>query len=75
LFGLFWAQFILGAVVPPSAKGVELLVLSGIYILLGAWLLVRKHGDFRHLLRDGFRTPYAELEPEAAAEGRAQVTK
>jgi cation:H+ antiporter len=75
LFGLFWAQFILGAVVPPSAKGVELLVLSGIYILLGAWLLVRKHGDFRHLLRDGFRTPYAELEPEAAAEGRAQLTK
>jgi cation:H+ antiporter len=75
LFGLFWAQFILGAVVPASAKGVELLVLSGIYILLGAWLLVRKHGDFRHLLRDGFRTPYAELEPEAAAEGRAQLTK
>ena len=75
LFGLFWAQFILGAVVPPSAKGVELLVLSGIYILLGAWLLVRKHGDFRHLVRDGFRTPYAELEPEAAAQGRTQLTK
>jgi cation:H+ antiporter len=76
LFGLFWAQFILGAVVPPSAKGVELLVLSGIYLLLGGWLLARKHGDFRHLVRDGFRTPYAELEPEAAAAaGRAQVTK
>jgi cation:H+ antiporter len=77
LFGLFWAQFILGAVVPASAKGVELLVLSGIYILLGAWLLVRKRGDFRHLLRDGFRTPYTELQPEAAAEGpsQSQVTK
>jgi cation:H+ antiporter len=76
LFGLFWAQFILGAIVPPSAKGTELLVLSAVYIALGVWLLVRKHGDFRHLLRDGFRTPYSELEPEAAAEGtsRSQVT-
>jgi hypothetical protein len=41
------------------------------------FLLARRHGDFRHLLRDGFRTPYGELEPEAAAprEGRSQVTK
>ena len=77
LFGLFWAQFILGAVVPPSWKGVELLVLSGVYLALGVWLLARRHGDFRHLLRDGFRTPYEELEPQAAAEGtsRSQVTK
>jgi cation:H+ antiporter len=76
LFGLFWAQFILGAVVPPSSKGIELLVLSAVYILLGVWLLARRHTDFRHLLRDGFRTPYTELEPEAAApEGRSQVTK
>jgi cation:H+ antiporter len=77
LFGLFWAQFILGAVVPPSAKGIELLVLSAVYLLLGLWLLVRKRGDFRRLLRDGFRTPYSELEPEAAAGGpsQSQVTK
>ena len=77
LFGLFWAQFILGAVVPPSAKGLELMVLSAIYLLLGVWLLFRKRGDFRHLLRDGFRTPYSELEPEAAGEGpsQSQVTK
>jgi cation:H+ antiporter len=77
LFGLFWAQFILGAVVPSSWKGTELLVLSAVYILLGVWLLVRKRGDFRHLLRDGFRTPYEQLEPQAAAEGSSpsQVTK
>jgi cation:H+ antiporter len=77
LFGLFWAQFILGAVVPASAKGLELLVLSAVYLLLGVWLLVRKRGDFRHLLRDGFRTPYSELEPQAAAGGpsQSQVTK
>ncbi|MFL6271359.1 MAG: sodium:proton exchanger [Actinomycetes bacterium] len=77
LFGLFWAQFILGAVVPPSSKGIELLVLSAVYILLGVFLLARRHGDFRHLLRDGFRTPYSELGPGATAprEGRSQVTK
>ncbi|HEX2156354.1 MAG TPA: sodium:proton exchanger [Actinomycetes bacterium] len=77
LFGLFWAQFILGAIVPASSKGLELMVLSGVYILLGVWLLARKFGAFRHLLRDGFRTPYSELEPEAATEGPSpsQVTK
>jgi cation:H+ antiporter len=76
LFGLFWAQFILGAVVPPSWKGTELLILSAVYILLGVWLLVRKRGDFRHLLRDGFRTPYGQLEPQAAAGSPpSQVTK
>ena len=77
LFGLFWAQFILGAVVPPSYKGAELLILSAVYILLGGWILIRKRGDFRHLLRDGFRTPYEELEPEATTGGpsQSQVTK
>jgi cation:H+ antiporter len=77
LFGLFWAQFVLTALVPPRFRGTELLALSGVYILLGLWLLARKHGDFRHLLRDGFRTPYEELEPEAAAGGpsQSQVTK
>jgi cation:H+ antiporter len=76
LFGLFWAQFVLGAVVPPSYKGAELLILSAVYILLGLWILIRKRGDFRHLLRDGFRTSYEELEPEAAGgPSQSQVTK
>jgi cation:H+ antiporter len=73
LFGLFWAQFILGAVVPSSVKGLELLTLSAVYLLLGLWLLARKRGDFRDRLRDGLRVPYSELEPEATAE--AQATK
>jgi cation:H+ antiporter len=73
LFGLFWAQFILGAVVPPSLKGAELMTLSAVYILIGLWLLARHVGDFRDRLRDGLRTPYSELEPEATAE--AQATK
>jgi cation:H+ antiporter len=73
LFGLFWAQFILGAVVPPRFKGTELLVLSGVYMLLGLWLIARRFGDFRDRFRDGLRVPYTELEPEASAE--AQATK
>jgi cation:H+ antiporter len=73
LFGLFWAQFILGAVVPPSLKGAELLTLSAVYLALGIWLLARKFGAFRDRLRDGLRVPYSELEPEATSE--AQATK
>jgi cation:H+ antiporter len=73
LFGLFWAQFILGAVVPPSLKGAELLTLSAVYLALGLWLLARKRRDFRDRLRDGLRVPYSDLEPEATAE--AQATK
>ena len=68
LFGLFWGQFILTAVVPPSVKGTELLVLSAVYILLGLWLISRHLGDFGDRIRDGLRTPYSELEPEAATE-------
>jgi len=71
LFGLFWAQFILGAVVPPSLKGVELLTLSAVYILIGLWLLARHRGDFRDRFRDGLRVPYSELEPAATAETQA----
>jgi cation:H+ antiporter len=73
LFGLFWAQFILGAVVPPSLKGTELLTLSAVYLLIGVWLLARHLGDMRDRIRDGLRTPYSELEPEATA--KAQATK
>ncbi|HEV8424888.1 MAG TPA: sodium:proton exchanger [Actinomycetes bacterium] len=73
LFGLFWAQFILGAVVPASAKGTELLVLSAIYLAIGLWLIARKLGDFRDRFRDGLQVPYSELQPEAAS--GAQATK
>ena len=35
---------------------------------VGAGLLARRHRDFRTRLRDGLRTPYAELEPPALAD-------
>jgi cation:H+ antiporter len=75
LFGLFWAQFILGAVVPSSLKGIELMTLSAVYLLIGLWLMVRNRDAFRDRVRDGLRTPYSELEPEASAESQAQATK
>jgi cation:H+ antiporter len=61
LFGLFWAQFVISAVVPDSAHGYELIALSWLYILLAAWVLLRHRGRVRALLRDGLRTPHEEL--------------
>jgi cation:H+ antiporter len=72
IFGLFWAQFIIGAVVPSSLHGMELIALSVVYLLLGAFLLVRNFGELRTRLREGFRTPYEQLvdeEPAPAREG------
>jgi hypothetical protein len=44
----------------------EVLVLTSlIYLCAGTWLLISHRGEFRSLLRDGFRTPYAEMaEPD-----------
>ena len=61
LFGLFWAQFIIGAVVPESAAGVERVVVAGAYMVLGLIILARQAPLIGPLLRDGLRTPYARL--------------
>lgn len=61
LFGLFWAQFIIGAFVPASRHGTELLIVSVVYLVLAAFVLARHWRDVRRLVRDGFRTPYEEL--------------
>jgi cation:H+ antiporter len=66
LLGLFLAQFLVGALVPSSAHGVELLVVSTAYLAAGALLIARRHREWGRRLRDGFRTPYEVLEPEAA---------
>lgn len=64
LFSLFWAQFVIGAVVPDSAGGIELVVVGVAYFLLGVWILFRQRAALPRLLRDGFRTPYAHLNAE-----------
>jgi cation:H+ antiporter len=61
LFGLFWAQFVIGAIVPDSFGGRELIIVGVVYLALGAWTFARERSLIRPLLRDGFRTPYAQL--------------
>ena len=63
LFCLFWAQFLIGAVVPHSMHGAERVIVSVTYLVLGAGVLLRgrRRGTIGRLLRDGFRTSYAEL--------------
>jgi cation:H+ antiporter len=62
LFGLFWSQFVLGAVLPDSAHGAELVLVSVLYLALAVVMIARNRHELRPLLRDGLRTPYARLE-------------
>jgi cation:H+ antiporter len=61
LLGLFWFQFLLGAVLPSSAHGAELVIVSVIYFGLAAVMMVRNRRHLGSLLRDGLRTPYSQL--------------
>ena len=61
LFGLFWAQFILGALVPESLHAVERIGVGVLYIVLAVGVLLGDRSRVRALLRDGFRTPYGEM--------------
>lgn len=61
LFSLFMTQFLVGAAVPAEARGSELVIFSGIYIVLGLYYCVKERRNVAQLLRDGFRAPYAEL--------------
>jgi cation:H+ antiporter len=70
LFSLFAAQFVLRALLPASARGTELLLLSAVYLLFGLALVVRHRRELPQRLRDGLVTPYATLEGEAPTAGR-----
>ena len=61
LAALFWAQFVIGAVVPESWHGSELIVVGVVYLVLAAVILLRSRDRIRPLLRDGFRTPHDAL--------------
>jgi cation:H+ antiporter len=61
LLGLFVTQFVLGALVPASLHGTELILLSAVYLLLAAVRLVRVRAAIGPLLRDGLFTPYHML--------------
>jgi cation:H+ antiporter len=55
LFGLFWGQFILGAVVPPHLHGIERVAIGVVYLVLGSWVLITDRRRLPGLLRAGFR--------------------
>jgi cation:H+ antiporter len=61
LFGLFWAQFLAGAVVPAEWHGAELVIFSLIYLALGLRILLGSRREVPRLFHDGFRADYAEL--------------
>jgi cation:H+ antiporter len=61
LFGLFWAQFIVGALVPASAHGTERIVVGILYLVLGVAIIAFNRRRIPLLLRDAFAVPYAEL--------------
>ena len=61
IFVLFATQFVLSGAISSHFHDEVLLATSAVYLALAAWLLWRNREDMRHLLRDGFRTPYAEL--------------
>lgn len=64
LLGLFALQFVLAAVLSGPLQDLELLVISAIYVVLAVVLFVRRRRSLGTLLRDGLRTPYAELTRE-----------
>ena len=64
LFGLFWAQFVIGAVIPERMHGTERIVVSVCYLALGAGILLRDRRRLPTLVRDAFVASYAELSRE-----------
>jgi len=64
LFGLFWAQFIVGALVPESMHAAERIGVGILYLLLGVGYLLRDWRRMPKLVRDAFVASYAELGEE-----------
>ncbi|MCD6021325.1 MAG: Sodium/calcium exchanger family protein [Actinomycetia bacterium] len=64
LFGLFWAQFIVGALVPESMHAAERIGVGILYLLLGVAFILRDRRRVPQLVRDAFVASYAELGEE-----------
>ncbi|MGH2679039.1 MAG: sodium:proton exchanger [Actinomycetota bacterium] len=64
LFGLFWAQFIVGALVPESLHAAERIGIGILYLLLGFVFILRDRRRVPQLIRDAFVSSYAELGEE-----------
>jgi cation:H+ antiporter len=64
LFGLFWAQFIVGALVPESLHAAERIGVGVLYLLLGVGYILRDRRRVPQLVRDAFVSSYSELGEE-----------
>jgi cation:H+ antiporter len=64
LFGLFLAQFIIGAVGPESIHDETRIVTGVIYLVLAAGVFWSNRRSLPALFRDGFRTSYAVMSAE-----------
>jgi cation:H+ antiporter len=61
LFGLFWAQFVVGAMLPEQLHTASRIGVGAVYLAGGVWILARDRRRLLRLLRDGFLTSYGEL--------------
>ena len=64
LFGLFWAQFIVGALVPDSLHAAERIGVGILYLLLGLAFIMKDRRRVPQLARDAFVASYTELGEE-----------
>jgi cation:H+ antiporter len=61
LFVLFFAQFVIGGLVPGEWHGVERIAVSVVYLILAVWIIAKDRRQVPALLRDGFRTSHDQL--------------
>ena len=64
LFSLFWAQFVVRAIVPDGWAAAERIGVGVAYLVLGLFFLIRQRAYVRQTLTDGFRTPYSVMAAE-----------
>jgi cation:H+ antiporter len=73
LFGLFWAQFIVGALVPESLHAAERIGVGVLYLVLGVMFILRDRRRVPQLVRDAFVASYAELGEERLQDALAEA--
>jgi cation:H+ antiporter len=61
LLGLFFSQFVLGAVLPHDLRSLERIGVGTVYLAAALVIFIRQRAAFGRLLRDGFRTPVRHL--------------
>jgi cation:H+ antiporter len=75
LFGLFWAQFIVGALVPESLHAAERIGVGILYLVLGLVFILRDRRRVPQLVRDAFVASYSELGEERLQDALAEAEK